>query len=217
MSGETGGAQTVRLLLFCEEGLGRELLGKALSLRDGWDVTAAGWNDRPAGRHDVALVSLVGQPEQALKTARRLAADGGQPAVVLLDRSLDRVHVHAARSMGAHGYWTLQDRRDAMLDGLRRAARGEECFGPGAAGFLRQNARRSGAGAAAGGVAGLAPRERQVLALLAQGATIDQCAARLGLAPKTVDNYKTRAMQRLGLHRQIELVRFANAEGLAGQ
>jgi len=53
-----------------------------------------------------------------------------------------------------------------------------------------------------------------VLILLARGATHRECAARLGLKPKTVDNHETRLMRDLGLHRQIELVRFAEYHGL---
>lgn len=98
------GSAVVQLLVLAEPGAFRQMLAEMLSIIGGLDVTAAGWNERPQGRRDAALASLVGQPGEALEAARGLAALPKLPAVVFFDRALDRVHVLAAREMGARGY-----------------------------------------------------------------------------------------------------------------
>lgn len=66
----------------------------------------------------------------------------------------------------------------------------------------------------AGSVAGLSARERQVMQLLAQGKTVRQCAAALGLAHSTIDNHKARLMKKLGVHKASQLTCRAVREGL---
>jgi DNA-binding NarL/FixJ family response regulator len=63
-------------------------------------------------------------------------------------------------------------------------------------------------------VANLSARERQVMQLLAQGKSVRQCAAALGLAHSTIDNHKARLMKKLGLHKASQLTCRAIREGL---
>jgi DNA-binding NarL/FixJ family response regulator len=60
----------------------------------------------------------------------------------------------------------------------------------------------------------LSPRERQVMKLLAEGMTVAQCAAALGLKHSTVDNHKSRVMKKLSIHKASELTMRAIKEGL---
>jgi DNA-binding NarL/FixJ family response regulator len=63
-------------------------------------------------------------------------------------------------------------------------------------------------------VAGLSPRERQIMRMLALGRTVRDCAQELQLAPCTVDNHKSRLMRKLGLHKASELTCQAIRDGL---
>ena len=60
----------------------------------------------------------------------------------------------------------------------------------------------------------LTTRELQVLGLIAEGLSNNEVAARLSISPKTVDNHRTRLMQKLGLRGIGQLVAFALREGL---
>ena len=60
----------------------------------------------------------------------------------------------------------------------------------------------------------LTPRHREVLAIIAQGNTNKQIAARLGISPKTVDAHRTELMARLDIHDVAGLVRYAIRAGL---
>ncbi|MGN6032261.1 MAG: response regulator transcription factor, partial [Thermomicrobiales bacterium] len=60
----------------------------------------------------------------------------------------------------------------------------------------------------------LSDREREVVKLTAEGNTAQQAADVLSLSPKTVETYRHRAMQKLGLTNRAELVRYALRAGL---
>jgi DNA-binding NarL/FixJ family response regulator len=65
-----------------------------------------------------------------------------------------------------------------------------------------------------GSFAALSERERQIMRLLAQGKSVRECAAALGLAHSTIDNHKARLMKKLGVHKISELTCRAVREGL---
>ena len=60
----------------------------------------------------------------------------------------------------------------------------------------------------------LAPRERQVLQLIAEGKTSKEVAALLGLTVKTAESYRSRIMDKLDVHDTAGLVRYAIRQGL---
>ena len=62
--------------------------------------------------------------------------------------------------------------------------------------------------------AGLTPRQREVLALLAEGASTTQIATTLGLADETVRNHIRQLLRRLGVHTRLAAVAHARREGL---
>ena len=62
---------------------------------------------------------------------------------------------------------------------------------------------------------GLTPRQREVLRLIADGRTMKEVAALLGLSPRTVETHKYQVMEALGVGTTAELVRYALEHGLA--
>jgi DNA-binding NarL/FixJ family response regulator len=60
----------------------------------------------------------------------------------------------------------------------------------------------------------LTPREQEVFRLLAEGHSVRQCAVLMGRALSTVDNHKSRIMQKLNIHKSVDLVRLAIRERL---
>ena len=68
-----------------------------------------------------------------------------------------------------------------------------------------------------GGTAGvrtLTPRQREVASLIAEGRTMKEVAAALGLSPRTVETHKYQVMEALGLQTTAELIRYALEHGL---
>lgn len=63
----------------------------------------------------------------------------------------------------------------------------------------------------------LSPREHEVFHLVARGWTSQKIAAKLGLSPKSVETYRARLRQKLGLSDQADLIRFALEHGVLGR
>ena len=63
------------------------------------------------------------------------------------------------------------------------------------------------------GLAALSNREREVAALIATGLTNKEVAARLGVGIKSVETYKSRGVEKLGLKTRADLVRYAAVQG----
>lgn len=60
----------------------------------------------------------------------------------------------------------------------------------------------------------LTAREQEVMALLANGQSVSQAAERLFISPKTVENHRSSIMRKLGIHKTLDLVRYAARLGL---
>ena len=60
---------------------------------------------------------------------------------------------------------------------------------------------------------GLSDREAAVLRLIAEGYSNKEIAARMQISFKTVETYKARSMEKLGLHSRVDIVRYANRAG----
>jgi DNA-binding NarL/FixJ family response regulator len=60
----------------------------------------------------------------------------------------------------------------------------------------------------------LTPREQEVMILVAEGLSTNQISERLYISPKTVENHRSRIMQKLDLHSTLELARYATKLGL---
>jgi two-component system response regulator NreC len=61
---------------------------------------------------------------------------------------------------------------------------------------------------------GLTPREREVLTLIAEGASNAEIASQLTISPKTVDRHRENIMNKLNLHSRVDLVKYAIRHGL---
>jgi len=126
----------------------------------------------------------------------------------------DEGFLRRALESGASGYVLKKAADTELMAAIRAVARGEAYVYPslthllvnhylGRPGELRDSAP-----------SGLSERELEVLKLLAAGYTSQQVGDELGLSAKTVDTYKARVMEKLGLKSRAELVRYALRHGL---
>jgi len=116
---------------------------------------------------------------------------------------------------GGSGYVRKSSAHTDLLDAIRTVARGEVFLDPAATktllrGYLGRV--KTGDELDLGEV--LSEREREVVKLTAEGYTAQQAADILSLSPKTVETYRHRAMQKLGLANRAELVHYALRAGL---
>ena len=164
-----------------------EVVGVAATGEDAIDLAAA------AGP-DVVLMDLNLPGISGVEAIRRLVATFAPPAVLAVTMVDDDDAVLAALRAGAQGYVLKGSTGEEIAAATRTAAAGGAVFGPGiAARVLAMTTGRRPASREDD----LTDRERDVLEMIADGASNAQIARALGLSLKTVQNYVSRVLDKL--------------------
>lgn len=129
--------------------------------------------------------------------------------VLVLSAVDDRDAVLAALQAGALGYLTKQAGAEQIAEAVRVVAGGQSYISPTLASHLLAASR-----SARGQHPPLTPREREVLVLLAAGATDQDIADTLNVGVRTVRSYLERVREKTGRRRRPDLTRYAIAEGM---
>jgi DNA-binding NarL/FixJ family response regulator len=108
---------------------------------------------------------------------------------------------------GASGYVLKQIRGDQLVDSVRRVAAGQSLLDPVTTGRMFRRLR--GADHAEDPTRALSPQERRLLDLMAEGLTNRQIAERMYLAEKTIKNYVSNLLLKLGMRRRTEAAVYA--------
>jgi DNA-binding NarL/FixJ family response regulator len=166
-------------------------------------------------RPDLAIVDLTMPGLGGLKAIERVRQASPTTRVLVLTMHDVPAYLRAALDAGAAGYVVKRAADSELLAGIRDVHRGRTVLDPRLAAQAVQGGSRRRPGAAAA-TAALSPREREVLELVAQGYTNQQIADRIGLSVKTVETYRARLIEKLGLQSRAELVRYALDSGLLG-
>ena len=156
---------------------------------------------------DNAMPELTGVEATRLICSRRL-----RTRVIMLSMYSDSVHVLRALQAGASGYVVKKSAANDLVEAIRRVHAGKRYLG----GILPDSVIDqflSNAGSP-DPLDLLSSRERQVLQLLAEGHPVTVIGTRLSLSPKTVETYRSRMMQKLGIRGIADLVRFAIQRGV---
>ena len=175
---------------------------------DGFEVPGAARRAKP----DVVILDITMPGPGFRQTIEELRVTCPAARILVLTMHDDPAYLRSALRAGASGF-VVKRAADSELISAIRAVRSGRTF----VDSSRMNeATATGAGAASGGAAQkkLSTREREVLRLLAQGNTNQQIAERIHLSVKTVETYRTRLYEKLGLRGRAELFQFAVAEGL---
>jgi len=187
-------------------------------------------------RPDVVLMDLRMPDVDGLTATKRISADPalGGVKVVVLTTFDDDEHVFAALRAGASGFLVKDVEPEELLQAVRVVARGDALLSPSVtrsliAAFTAKAADpgpRRGAPPADGtrpraesgappGLATLTDREREVVALVAEGLSNEEIAGRLVVSPLIAKTHVSRAMTKLAARDRAQLVVLAYTHGLA--
>lgn len=194
----------IRMLIDAEPRM--EVVGEAANGDDGVDQART-------LKPDVILMDLSMPGSDGLDAVRRISALGLKSHVLVLTVHAEEEYLVPVVDAGASGYLTKTSADTDLLEAIRVVARGQVFLPPKAATLLLRRYREA-EGSEGPGVQDLSAREREVLALTAEGFSSREIGEKLFISPKTVDTYRSRIMEKLGLAHRSELVRFALRVGL---
>jgi DNA-binding NarL/FixJ family response regulator len=214
------GAGVIRVLLADDQRVVREGLAMLVGLLPGVEVvgTAADGEQAVAMAArldpDVVLMDLRMPRCDGVEATRRLRGRGERPPVVVLTTYADDRSVVDALRAGARGYLTKDAGADDIESALRRVVAGQPAIDPAVQHHLL-DALGAGPVAAAPAPAGLTPRELDVLALIADGLSNAEIAARLVVAEATVKTHVNHILAKTGARDRAQVVAFAFRAGIA--
>ncbi|HWV89515.1 MAG TPA: response regulator transcription factor [Burkholderiales bacterium] len=203
-------------------------------IADDHGVVAEGLKHLVEAEADMEVVACVGDGREAVQLARE-----AQPDVVLMDLSMpelngadatrailqrdpkcrvivlsmyaQREYVRRALKAGAAGYVVKRSAAKEVVEAIRAVHAGQRYLSPRVADVVLEDYSDDKQDDP---LARLSAREREVLQLLAEGRTGAEIAQRLSLSQKTVETYRARLVEKLGIRDLAGLVRFAIQRGL---
>ncbi|MEU9506288.1 response regulator transcription factor [Micromonospora sp. NPDC048170] len=221
-----GTDRPVRVLLADDQHLVRTGFRVILEVEDDIEVVGeAADGERAASmarvlRPDVVLMDVEMPGVDGLEATRRITAEDagpGGPAVLILTTFDRDDYLFAALRAGASGFLLKNGTPEALIEAIRVLARGDGLLAPELTRRVIATFARPGGTVAPGGprttpqaaLRDLTPREREVLVLVAGGASNAEIAAELHLGEATVKTHVSRVLAKLGLRDRVQAVVFA--------
>ncbi len=164
---------------------------------------------------DVILMDIMMPDMNGIEATRRILADHPQIGIIMLTMLEDDDSLFAAMCAGARGYILKGADKAEVLRTVLAVAEGHALFGPAIAGrltaFFQRGATRD---AAVSPFPDLTEREREVLALIAQGRNNQEIADRLHISGKTVSNHISNIFSKLQVADRAQAIVKARDAGL---
>jgi two-component system, NarL family, response regulator DevR len=165
----------------------------------------------PQTKPDVAVldVRLGDDPSgrTGIEVCRELRSTHPEVACVMLTSFADDEALFASIMAGASGYVLKQIRGADLIGAIRRVARGESLLDPAVTARVLERLRAPAADDDP--LSALSPQERRILDLIAEGKTNRQIGEEMYLAEKTVKNYVSHLLAKLGMARRTEAAAYA--------
>jgi len=190
--------------------------------RDGQEAIALARALQP----DVILMDIRMPGCDGLEATRRIKAEMPEAKIVMLTTSAEEQDLFEAVKSGAYGYLLKSMDAEELIECLEQAQQGVPPFSPGLAAKLLSEFARLTAPASAAPDAGqegtphekpgdmLTARQRQVLALVAQGLSYKEVGVQLSLSPRTIKYHMAEIMEQLHLEHRAQVLAYAGRIGL---
>ncbi len=169
-------------------------------------------------RPDVVLLDLNMPGISGREAVKMLVEELPQTQVLMLTVSEDAEDLLGTLKSGARGYLLKNIDADYLVDAIRRAAQGEAVMSPQMTSKLVKGLQAGGAEVVlpqGGDKDRISPREREVLALLARGASNKEMARELSLAESTVKIHVQNILRKLNLSSRVQAAVYAVEHGIA--
>lgn len=179
----------------CDEATdGNELLNKARSSE--WNVILL----------DISMPGLSG-----LETLKQLRSEGIKTPVLMLSMHSEEQYAVRVLKAGASGFLNKESANEELISAVHKLLAGRKYVSPTVAEILANTTADTDSKPLH---ENLSDREMQVLQLMASGKTVSEIAEEISLSVNTISTYRSRILEKLSLHNNAELTRYAIENGL---
>jgi DNA-binding NarL/FixJ family response regulator len=159
-------------------------------------------------RPDVIVADIRMPVLNGIEAALSLRKSGVFTKILFLTMYSDLALVEEAFQAGANGFMLKTSAVEELVEAIQAVARGSTYVSPAIAGDVISALITAGL-SSKGSRIRLTPRQRDVLQLLAEGKTMKEAAACIGISCRTAETHKYEIMRQLGMHTTAELIRYA--------
>jgi two-component system, NarL family, response regulator DevR len=206
---------TIRVFLLDDHEVVRRGVREVLEGQSGGEIQVAGeagtadeaLRRLPAVSPDVAILDVRLPDGNGVEVCREIRSNHPEVRCLMLTSFADDEALFDAIMAGAAGYVLKQVRGSDLVDNVKRVAAGQSLLDPSVTATVLERLRRGPEEDP--GAPHLTDQERRILDLLAEGLTNRQIGERLYLAEKTVKNYVSNLLMKLGMHRRTEAAVYA--------
>jgi DNA-binding NarL/FixJ family response regulator len=207
----------IKILIADDHGVVAEGLKHLIEAQPDMQVVGVAADGREAVRltreaqPDVVLMDLSMPELNGADATRAILDRQADCRVIVLSMYADREYVRRALKAGASGYVVKRSAAKEVVEAIRAVHAGQRYLSPRVADVVIDDYTAEDK---QDPLARLSAREREVLQLLAEGRTSAEIAARLALSQKTVETYRARLVEKLGIRDVAGLVKFAIQRGI---
>jgi DNA-binding NarL/FixJ family response regulator len=209
----------ISIVVVDDHGIVRDGLGALLDGHFHINVVASVANGREAiaaaarFKPDVIVMDLVLPELSGVDATLRILADLPRTRIVILSACDTSEHVFRALRAGAHGYVLKESAGAELVQAVLAVFAGQRYLSPRLTGLVID--RLLSDATPVSPIERLSAREREVMHLTVGGASSAQIGEKLSLSRKTVDTYRSRVMEKLGVPDLAGLIRFGVVHALA--
>lgn len=209
---QNGTVSPTRIFLLDDHEVVRRGLRELIEAED--DLTVVGEADTaeiaygriPATNPHVAVLDVRLPDGDGVEVCREIRSKRPEIACLMLTSYSDDEALFAAIMAGAAGFVLKQVRGTDLIDGIRRVAAGESLLDPSLTARVLERLRTKPEDE---GLSELTPQEQRILELIGEGLTNRQIGEEMFLAEKTVKNYVSNLLAKLGMSRRTEAAAYA--------
>jgi len=211
----------IEVVLADDHAIVRQGLGAVISQEQDIKVVAEASNGKEIvdiakkSQADIFIIDITMPVLNGLEASSQIMQINSMNKVIILSMHDNRAFIERALSLGVKGYVLKDSAADEIIQAIRAVYKGEFFLSPRISTFVIQDyidARGQKIGEKK--IVSLTEREREILQLIAEGYTNKEIGIHLKISLKTALAHRNNIMQKLGIHRQADLIRYALKEGI---
>ncbi len=191
-----------RMAHLINKDLGMTICGESDNIADAMEIIRT---EQP----DIAIVDISLRGSSGLELLKDIRAQGMDLSVLVLSMHAEELYAERALRAGAKGYIMKSEASTEVIEAIRTVQRGEVYVSRPMVGKILMRMASTSGKSEISGVDSLADRELEVFQLIGQGRNTREIAKTLNLGESTIETYRARIREKLGLRNTAELAQQA--------